>query len=101
VAEHLRFRSTEDLPEAVKRNLGIGRFKAKVFHRREGELIVKATQGIDGIAIKLMYIRRDKVCSVELTEKELHKTMLMVKDLRRMTGTTAQDGYEDTWLEEG
>jgi hypothetical protein len=54
---YLRFRSTEDLPEAVKRKLGTGRFKAKVLQRTEGELIAKATRDIGGIVIRLMYIR--------------------------------------------
>jgi hypothetical protein len=83
--EYPGFKSAEDLPEAVKRKLGIGRFKAKVFRRSEGELIAKATQDIDGIVIKLMYIRREKANSGELTEKELNRVMLMAKDLRRMT----------------
>ena len=60
MAEHLGFRSAEDLPEAVKRNLGIGRFKAKVFHRREGEIIAKATQDVDGIVIKLVSVAQAK-----------------------------------------
>jgi hypothetical protein len=37
---------------------------------------------------------------VELTEKELNRVMLMAKDLREITGTSTEDGYEDIWLEE-
>ena len=90
-----------DLPPAVKRSLGIGRFKARVFQRPRGELIAKAIQDIGEVIIKLTYISgSDKAKSVELTEKELHRVLLMAKDVRKMTGRPSEEECNQAWLEE-
>ena len=93
--------NSADLPSAVKRSLGIGRFKAKVFQRPGGELIAKAIQDIGEVIIKLTYISgSDKAKSVELTERELHRVLLMAKDLRKMTGRPSEEECDQAWLEE-
>jgi len=98
----LNLKCSMDLPVAIRRGLGLGRFKAKVFGRLEGELIAKATQDIGEIMIKLTYIsRNDKARSIELTDNELHKILLMARDVRKMTGQWSEQEYEEVWLEEG
>ena len=88
----IKLGGSEELPAAVKRSLGIGRFKARVFQRPEGELIAKAIQGIGEVIIKLTYISgSDKAKSVELTETELHRVLLMAKDIRKMTGRPSEE----------
>lgn len=98
----LKVRSSTELPDVVKRALGIGRFKAKVFQRPDGEIITKATQDIGEVIIKLTYISRtDKAKSIELTESELHRVLLMARDVRKMTGQQSQEELDQAWLEEG
>lgn len=93
-------RSTE-LPDVVKRTLGIGRFKAKVFQRPDGEIITKATQDIGEVMIRFTFISKtDRAKSVELTETELHKVLLMARDVRKMTGQQSEEEYDQAWLEE-
>ncbi len=90
-----------DLPLAVKRSLGIGKFKAKVFQRPGGELIAKAIQDIGEVIIKLTYISgSDKAKSVELTEAELRRVLLMARDVRKMTGQQSEEECNQAWLEE-
>ena len=97
----IKLSRSADLPPAVKRSLGIGRFKAKVFQRQGGELIAKAIQDIGEVIIKLTYISgSDKAKSVELTEKELHRVLLMAKDVRKMTGRPSEEECNQAWLEE-
>jgi len=95
------FGSSTDLPDVVKRSLGIGRFKAKVFQRPDGEIITKATQDIGEVIIRLTFISKtDRAKSVELTETELHKVLLMARDVRKMTGQQSEEEYDQAWLEE-
>lgn len=101
VKQGLRVRSSTELPDAVKRSLGIGKFKAKVFQCPDGEIITKATQDIGEVIIKLTYISRtDKAKSIELTETELHKVLLMARDVRKMTGQQSEQELDEAWLEE-
>jgi len=37
----------------------------------------------------------------DLTEAELHKVLLMARDVRKMTGQPSEQEYEEAWLEEG
>jgi len=91
------FGSSTDLPDVVKRSLGIGRFKAKVFQRPDGEIIARATQGIGQVMVRLTFISKtDRAKSVEVSETELRKILLMAKDVRKMTGQQS----EEAWLEE-
>lgn len=95
------FGSSTELPDIVKRSLGIGRFKAKVFQRPDGEIITKATQDIGEAMIRLTFISKtDRAKSVELTETELHKVLLMARDVRKMTGQQSEEEYDQAWLEE-
>ena len=96
-----RFSSPDELPAVVKRSLGIGRFRAKVFKHPDGEIIAKAIQGIGEVIIRVTFLSSgDKAKSVELTEKELHQILLMARDIRKATGQ--QDGELDqAELEEG
>ena len=96
-----RFESPEQLPAIVKKSLGIGRFRAKVFKHPDGEIIAKATQGIGEVIIKVTFISSgDKAKSVELTERELHQLLLMAKDVRKATGQQ-DDDLDQAELEEG
>ncbi len=100
-SQSIKLSRSADLPTAVKRSLGIGRFKAKVFQRPGGELIAKAIQDIGEVMIKLIYISdSDKAKSVELTERELHRVLLIAKDLRKMTGRPSEEECNQAWLEE-
>lgn len=95
------FGSSTELPDVVKRSLGIGRFKAKVFQRPDGEIITKATQDIGEVIIRLTFISKtDRAKSVELTETELHKVLLMARDVRKITGQQSKEEYDEAWLEE-
>ncbi|MFC1968623.1 hypothetical protein ACFLVX_04485 [Chloroflexota bacterium] len=97
----LSLKESMDLPVAVRRSLGIGRFKAKVFRRPDGEVIAKATQDIGEVVIKLMHISmKDKVRSIELTNSELHKVLLMARDAKKMTGQPSEQECDEAWLEE-
>ncbi|TET43311.1 MAG: hypothetical protein E3J60_00695 [Dehalococcoidia bacterium] len=99
--QSVKLDNSADLPPAVKRSLGIGRFKAKVFQRPGGELIAKAIQEIGEVIIKLTYISgSDKAKSVELTEMELRRVLLMAKDVRKMTGRPTEEECNQAWLEE-
>lgn len=101
VKQGFKVRSSTELPDAVKRSLGIGKLKAKVFQRPDGELITKATQDIGEVIIRLTYISRtDRAKSIELTETELHKVLLMARDVRKMTGQQSEEELDQTWLEE-
>ena len=82
-----RIASSMELPEAVKRSLGIGITRTKVFHLPDGDLLVKATQDIDEVIIKLTHVTpKDKAKSIELRENELRHILLMTRDVRRMSG---------------
>jgi len=100
IHQSLNFKGATDLPMAIKRSLGIGKFKVKVFGRPDGEVIAKATQNLGEIVIKLIHINRnDKVRSIEITDSELHKVLLMARDVRKMTGQRSEREYEEAWLE--
>jgi len=95
------FESSMELPDAVKRSLGIGRFKAKVFQHPDGDIITKATQDIGGVIIRLTYISKtDKAKSIELAESELHRVLLMARDVRKLTGQSSEEELNEAWLEE-
>jgi len=97
----LKLQNSRELPDIVKRSLGIGKFKAKVFQRPDGEVIAKATQDIGEVMIKLTYITKaDKAKSIELTETELHKILLMARDVRKITGQQSEEELDQAWLEE-
>ena len=96
----MRIRNSSDLPEAVRRNLGIGRFRAKVLGRPDGEILAKAIQDIDEIIVKLTYVRGDRARSLELSEGELRRILLMARDVRRITGQMSQEEQNEAWLEE-
>lgn len=99
--QRLGLRNSAELPSAIKRSLGIGRFKAKVFQRPDGELIIKAIQDVGAVIIKLTYISEsDKAKSIEMTEAELHQGLLMAKDIRKMTGQQSEEELNQAWLEE-
>ena len=95
-----RINSSTDLPETVKRSLGIGRFRAKIFQRRDGEIIAKAIQDIGEVIIKLTHFQGDRAKSLELSETELHRVLLMARDVRKLTGQKAEQQCDETWLEE-
>ena len=79
--------SSMELPEAVKRSLGIGITRTKVFHLPDGDLLVKAVQDLDEVIIKLTHVTpKDKAKSIELSEDELRHILLMARDVRRMSG---------------
>ena len=79
--------SSMELPEAVKRSLGIGITRTKVFHLPDGDLLVKAVQDLDEVIIKLTHVTpKDKAKSIELREDELRHILLMAHDVRRMSG---------------
>ena len=95
------FGNSVELPDVVKRSLGIGRFKAKVFQRPDGEIIAKVMQDIDEVMIRLTFISKsDRAKSVELTETELHKILRMARDVRKMTGQQSEEEYDQAWLED-
>ena len=96
----MRISKSSDLPEAVRRNLGIGRFRAKVLGRPDGEIVAKAIQDIGEIIVKLTYVRGDRARSLELSEGELRRILLMARDVRRMTGQKSQEEQNEAWLEE-
>ena len=96
----MRISKSSDLPEAVRRNLGIGRFRAKVLGRPDGEIVAKAIQDIGEIIVKLTYVRGDRARSLELSEGELRRILLMARDVRRMTGQMSQEEQNEAWLEE-
>ena len=100
MSQPVRIKTSGDLPEAVRRNLGIGRFRAKVLGRPDGEIVARATQDIGEVMIKLTYIRGERARSLELSEGELRRILLMARDVRRMTGQKSQEEYEEAWLEE-
>ena len=82
-----RIASSNELPEAVKRRLGIGINKTRVFHLRDGDLLVKAVQDLGEVIIKLTHVTpKDKAKSIELSEDELRHILLMARDVRRMSG---------------
>jgi len=82
-----RIASSMELPEAVKRSLGIGITRTKVFHLPDGDLLVKAVQDLDEVIIKLTHVTpKDKAKSIELSEDELRHILLMARDVRRMSG---------------
>ncbi len=82
-----RITSSMELPEAVKRSLGIGITRTKVFHLPDGDLLVKAIQDVDEVIIKLTHVTpKDKAKSIELREDELSNILLMARDIRRMSG---------------
>ena len=95
------FGSSRELPDIVKRSLGIGRFKVKVFLRPDGEIITKAIQDIGEVIIRLTFISKtDKAKTIEMTEAQLRKILLMAKDVRKMTGQQSGEEYDQAWLEE-
>lgn len=99
--QKIKLDKSDDLPEEVKRSLGIGKFKAKVLHRPDGEIIVKATQDIGEVIIKLTSISKaDKAKSIELSENELHRILLMAKDVRKLTGRQ-DDELDQAELQDG
>lgn len=101
VKQGLKVKNSTELPDAVKRGLGIGRFKAKVFQRPDGEIITKATQDIGEVIIRLTSISKtDKAKSIELTESELHRVLLMARDVRKLTGQPSEQELDEAWLEE-
>ena len=82
-----RTASSKELPGAVKRSLGIGITKTRVFHLPDGDLLLKAVQDLGGVVIKLTHVTpKDKAKSIELSEDELRHILLMVRDVRRMSG---------------
>jgi len=95
-----RIDNTTDLPPAIVRSLGIGHFRAKVFKRSGGEVIAKATQGLGEVAIRLIELRGDRAKSIEVTEAELHKVLLMARDVRKSTGQLSEQQSEEAWLEQ-
>ena len=101
IKQGLKVRSSTELPDVIKRSLGIGKFKAKVFQRPDGEVITKATQDIGEVIIRLTYISKtDKAKSIELTESELHRVLLMARDVRKLTGQQSEEELDEAWLEE-
>ncbi len=66
--------------------MGIGTSRTNVLQREDGEIPVKATQALDEVHIRITYLKDDKAKSIELTERELHKVLLMARDIRRMKG---------------
>lgn len=99
--QHFFRSSADDLPDVVKKSLGIGRFKIKVFLRPDGEIIAKVVQDISEITIRLISISKsDRAKSIKLTETELRKILLMAKDVRKMTGQQSGEEYDQAWLEE-
>ena len=95
------FGNSAELPDVVKRSLGIGRFKAKVFQRPDGEIIAKVVQDVGRVIIRLTFISKtDRAKSVELTETELHNVLRMARDVRKMTGQQSGEEYDQAWLEE-
>ena len=95
-----KFSSSSDLPEAVKRSLGIGRFGAKIFERTDGEMIAEATQDLREVVIRLTYIQGDRARCLELTETELRRVLLMARDVREKTGQKGEHEYEEIWLDQ-
>jgi len=82
-----RIASSKELPEAIKRSLGIGITKTRVFHLQDGDLLVKAVQDLGEVVIKLTHVTpKDKAKSIELSEDELRHILLMARDVRRMSG---------------
>ncbi len=62
-------------------------------------MVVRATQGLDEIIIRLTQIKGDKARSMELTDRELHRILLMARDVSRMTGQIRPDSddYSLDW----
>ena len=82
-----RISNSTELPEAVKRSLGIGITKTRVFHLPDGDLVVKAVQDLGEVIIRLTHVTpKDKAKSIELSEDELRHILLMARDVRRMSG---------------
>jgi hypothetical protein len=71
-----RINSSTDLPEAVKRSLGIGRFRAKIFQRRDGEIIAKAIQDIGEVIIKLTHFHISCKLSAHLSTSQRPHSLL-------------------------
>ena len=82
--QKVRLTTSMDLPPSIRRGMGIGESRLKVFEREEGQLIVKATRDIGEVIIKITYISEtDRAKSVEMNDSELNKVRLMVRDLTR------------------
>ncbi|MBU1173530.1 MAG: hypothetical protein KKD44_28515 [Proteobacteria bacterium] len=95
-----RYTKTEELPASIRQSMGIGKFRAKVFARPDGEIIVKAMQDIGEVVVKIVHIRGDRVKSVELTEDELRRVLLMARDIRKATGQQYEGDQDQAWLEQ-
>jgi hypothetical protein len=80
-----------NLPEPVRRKMGIGTSRIKVIQRENEEIIIKANQGLDEINIRITQLKDDKAKSIELTESELHRILLMARDIKRITSQDYQD----------
>ena len=82
-----RISNSTELPEGVKRSLGIGITKTRVFHLPDGDLLVKVVQNLGEVIIKLTHVTpKDKAKSIELSENELRHILLMARDVKRMSG---------------
>ncbi len=82
--QKVRLTTSMDLPLSIRRSMGVGESRLKVFEREEGQLIVKATRDIGEVIIKITYISEtDRAKSVEMNDGELNKVRLMVRDLTR------------------
>jgi len=91
-------KEAKQLPESVKRSLGIGKFKAKILEREDGELIAKVTQDFGQVIISLTYIKGQKAFNIEITEEELSHILLMAKDLRKITEQSSDDPINEAEL---
>jgi len=82
-----RISNSTELPEGVKRSLGIGITKTRVFHLPDGDLLVKVVQNLGEVIIKLTHVTpKDKAKSIELSKDELRHILLMARDVKRMSG---------------
>jgi hypothetical protein len=52
-----------ELPEPLRRKIGIGTSRIKVLQRENGEIMVKATQSLNGVNNRITQIKGDKASS--------------------------------------
>lgn len=85
----------KELPPAIKASLGIGRSRAKVLQRDDGQLIARAVQDIGQVVVVFTSIKGEKARHFEITEDELHRVLLMARDVKKLSGS-----QDDVDLEE-
>ncbi len=58
-----------NLPEAIKSKLGIGKFRIKIIQHQDEEIIAKAIQDLDEVNIRLTQLKEDRPKPTEFTER--------------------------------